>query len=180
MLDVFGSVKGLIKLDQICIDNTIFRLHYKARHTLLSIKVVWSKPCVQATFVILVTASLLVTCRQYIGDPIDCIVEEIPRDAMDTYCWIHSTFRSESQVCCQNVTVMLGRSLICSNTELQQAEAHPGVQAPCIRGRNSHQENREGDKKYHKYYQWVCFTLFFQAILFYIPRFNLRLEYQAN
>jgi len=25
--------------------------------------------------------------------------------------------------------------------------------------------------RYHKYYQWVCFTLFFQAILFYIPRF---------
>ena len=64
--------------------------------------------CVQATFVILVTASLLVTCRQYIGDPIDCIVEEIPRDAMDTYCWIHSTFRSEFKICCQNINVMLG------------------------------------------------------------------------
>ena len=25
--------------------------------------------------------------------------------------------------------------------------------------------------RYHKYYQWVCFTLFFQAILFYIPRY---------
>ena len=34
MLDVFGSVKDLIKLDKICIDNTIFRLHYKARHIL--------------------------------------------------------------------------------------------------------------------------------------------------
>jgi hypothetical protein len=29
MFDVFGSVKGLIKLDSICIDNNIFRLHYK-------------------------------------------------------------------------------------------------------------------------------------------------------
>merc|ERR1712071_149453 len=25
--------------------------------------------------------------------------------------------------------------------------------------------------KYHKYYQWVCFVLFFQALLFYIPRY---------
>ena len=25
--------------------------------------------------------------------------------------------------------------------------------------------------RHHKYYQWVCFTLYFQAILFYIPRF---------
>merc|ERR1711936_1184682 len=90
MLDVFGSVKGLIKLDEICIDNTIFRLHYKA------------------TFVILVTASLLVTAKQYIGDPIDCIVEEIPRDVMDTYCWIHSTF-----------------SLRCKDSLMDNAEAHP-------------------------------------------------------
>ena len=60
MFDVFGSVKGLIKLDSVCIDNNVFRLHYKA------------------TFVILVVASLLVTSKQYIGDPIDCIVDGVP------------------------------------------------------------------------------------------------------
>ena len=27
------------------------------------------------------------------------------------------------------------------------------------------------EKKYHKYYQWVCFFLFLQAMLFYIPRY---------
>ena len=62
MFVVFTPVKGLIKLESICIDNNVFRLHYKA------------------TFIILVVASLLVTSRQYIGDPIDCIVEEIPPD----------------------------------------------------------------------------------------------------
>jgi hypothetical protein len=46
MFDVFGSVKGLIKLDSVCIDNNVFRLHYKA------------------TFIILVVCSLLVTSRQ--------------------------------------------------------------------------------------------------------------------
>ena len=45
MFDVFGSVKGLIKLDSVCIDNNTFRLHYKG------------------TFIILVVASLLVTSR---------------------------------------------------------------------------------------------------------------------
>ena len=50
---------------------------------------------------------------------------------------------------------------------MDNAEAHPGVGAPCIRGRNNEEE-----KKYHKYYQWVCFTLFFQALCFYIPRYN--------
>ena len=62
MLDVFGQVKSLVKLDDICIDNNVFRLHYKV------------------TGVILIMATLLVTSRQYIGDPIDCLVEEIPPD----------------------------------------------------------------------------------------------------
>ena len=65
MLDVFGQVKSLVKLDDICIDNNVFRLHYKV------------------TGVILVMATLLVTSRQYIGDPIDCLVEEIPPDVRD-------------------------------------------------------------------------------------------------
>jgi len=126
MFDVFGSVKGLIKLDEICIDNNVFRLHYKA------------------TFIALVTASLLVTSKQYIGDPIDCIVEEVPGGVMDTYCWIHSTFSVPSQ----------------ANANVRFEVAHPGV------GLSSDEE-----VKHHKYYQWVCFTLFFQAILFYIPRY---------
>jgi len=128
MFDIFGSVKGLIKLDEICIDNNIFRLHYKA------------------TFIVLVTCSLLVTSRQYIGDPIDCIVEEIPQNVMDTYCWIHSTY---------SVTDKVGGTVGAD-------VAHPGVATP---------QGDGGGRKYHKYYQWVCFTLFFQALLFYVPRY---------
>lgn len=128
MFDVFGSVKGLLKLDQVCIDNNIFRLHYKA------------------TVIILIAFSLLVTSRQYIGDPIDCIVDEIPLNVMDTYCWIYSTFTIPNRL-----TGVAGRDI-----------AHPGV--------GSYVEN-EDEVKYHKYYQWVCFALFFQAILFYVPRY---------
>ena len=31
MFSVLGDVKGLIKLDKLCIDNNVFRLHYKVR-----------------------------------------------------------------------------------------------------------------------------------------------------
>jgi len=126
MFDIFGSVKGLLKIDGVCIDNNIFRLHYKA------------------TVIFLVAFSLLVTSRQYIGDPIECIVEGVPGDVMDTYCWIHSTFTIPNRVAGE-----IGREV-----------PHPGVA-------NAHGE----DTHYHKYYQWVCFFLFFQAILFYIPRY---------
>ena len=91
----------------------------------------------KATFIILVVCSLLVTSRQYIGDPIDCIVEEIPNNVMDTYCWIHSTFS------------ISGKVHGISGVDI----AHPGV-AP---------KGEEEGIRYHKYYQWVCFTLFFQV-----------------
>lgn len=127
MFDVFGSVKGLLKLDAVCIDNNVFRLHYKA------------------TVIILVAFSLLVTSRQYIGDPIDCIVDEIPLHVMDTYCWIYSTFTIPDRI------GIVGKDVV------QQ-------------GVGAHVEGAD-QVKYHKYYQWVCFTLFFQAILFYVPRY---------
>ncbi|XP_008545935.1 innexin inx2 [Microplitis demolitor] len=127
MFDVFGSVRGLLKLDQVNIDNNVFRLHYKG------------------TVILLIAFSLLVTSRQYIGDPIDCIVDEIPLSVMDTYCWIYSTFTIPDRI------GIVGRDIV-----------QPGVA--------SHVEGAD-EVKYHKYYQWVCFTLFFQAILFYIPRY---------
>ena len=59
-------------------------------------------------------------------------------------------------------------SLTCNDTQKwKNPEAHPGVSAacPCPLG-----ETIDEGKREHKYYQWVCFTLFFQAILFYLPR----------
>lgn len=128
MFDVFGSVKGLLKLDSVCIDNNVFRVHYKM------------------TVIILIAFSLLVTSRQYIGDPIDCIVDDIPLNVMDTYCWIYSTFTIPDKL-----GARVGHEVV-----------QPGIAAH-IPG--------ETEVKYHKYYQWVCFVLFFQAILFYVPRY---------
>lgn len=128
MFDVFGSVKGLLKIDSVCIDNNIFRLHYKA------------------TVVILVAFSLLVTSRQYIGDPIDCIVDDVPLNIMDTYCWIYSTFTIPNRI-----GGRVGKDVV-----------QPGIA--------SHVDG-EDEVKYHRYYQWVCFVLFFQAMFFYLPRY---------
>ena len=57
MLDIFSGFLQFLKFDAVCIDNNVFRLHYKA------------------SVMVLVMASVLVTSRQYIGDPIDCLVD---------------------------------------------------------------------------------------------------------
>lgn len=128
VFDLFGSLRSITKLDQVCIDNNAFRLHYKA------------------TVILLVASSILVTGRQYFGDPIDCIQrDDIPQNVMDTFCWIHSTFTLPGAL-----TKEVGVDVIA-----------PGVD-----------NYKPGEKKvYHKYYQWVCFVLFIQAMFFYIPRY---------
>ena len=60
MLNIFRPVRGFLRLDSVWIDNNVFRLHYKI------------------TVIIFFTASLVVTSRQYIGDPIDCVFEGMP------------------------------------------------------------------------------------------------------
>ncbi|CAH1730953.1 innexin inx2-like [Aphis gossypii] len=128
MLNVFGAVKDLLKLDAVCIDNNVFRLHYKA------------------TVIMLVGFSLIVTARQYVGEPINCLVDGVPNKIMESYCWIHSTF-----TVVKKVSGRVGKDVV-----------QPGV-APFRQG--------EDIVKYHRYYQWVCFVLFFQAVCFYVPRY---------
>jgi len=127
MLGLFSSLREFITVDDVRIDSNTSRLHYKV------------------TVLIFVTASLLVTSGQYIGDPIDCIVDGVPGGLMDTYCWIHSTFSIPSR--------WAGK--------IGVDVPHPGVH-PVVDGE---------EVKYHKYYQWVAFVLFLQAAMFYIPRY---------
>jgi len=132
-MDVFGSIRGLLKVDSVSIDNNIFRMHYKA------------------TMFVLVAFSLLVTQKQYFGDPIDCIVDGVDSDIMDTYCWIHSTFTLPAF----------------NGAEIGVEVPHPGIYNP----NQKNGEDLEHEVKYHKYYQWVTLFLYLQAVMFYIPRY---------
>lgn len=122
MINFFGALKSLLKLDSVSIDDNVFRLHYKV------------------TMVILVAFSMVITAKQYVGDPINCMVKGIPSHIMDSYCWIYSTFTLPGATSANS--------------------AHPGV--------STNVEGDE--IKHHMYYQWVCFVLFFQAVCFYVPR----------
>lgn len=123
MHDVFDSIRGLLKVNSLSVDNKIFQLHYKV------------------TMFFLLACSLLVTQRQYFGDPIDCIVETVDQEVMDTYCWIHATF---------TIPEMNGAIV-------GHEVAHPGIANPNVPG----EEKRE--IKHHKYYQWVTLVLALQV-----------------
>lgn len=129
MYSFFSSLLSHFRLEKVNVDNESFRLHYKF------------------TLIICVASSLLVTGREYFGDPIDCISpgEELLAPIIDTYCWIHSTFTLPES----------------HDKEIGTHVAHPGVD----------QSTPNKERVYHKYYQWVCFTLFLQGMCFYIPRY---------
>jgi hypothetical protein len=64
-------IKRVKEFDQVCTDNIVFRLHYKA------------------TVNLLVAASLVLTINQLIGDPIDFIAEnDIPRGKISSICYL--------------------------------------------------------------------------------------------
>jgi len=111
----------------------------------------------QVTFVILGACSLLTTARQFFGDPITCINEAIPGKVFDTYCWIHGTFTLPKQ--------LAGRP--------GQDYPHPGVgpRGSSYNDPDFIKTTEDGDEIRHAWYQWVCFVLFFQAVLCYLPHF---------
>ena len=120
MIDVFRSLKSLTKIRSNVIDSTIFRLHYN----------------VSVTFML--AFSVIVTTRQYVGNPIDCIhTKDIPEDVLNTYCWIHSTYTIPSAF-----WKRVGLDV-----------AHPGIDKTVD----------PDERRFVKYYQWVTFCLFMQV-----------------
>ena len=111
-------------------DNSIFQFHYKLTAPMLLI------------------FSVVITAKQYIGDPIDCFgpsKKTVKPDILDSFCWIETTYSLVNE---WNKTV--GKDV-----------PYPGIG-------NSHQDTK--NRVYHKYYQWVWFVLYLQALMFFVPR----------
>jgi len=72
---IFGGISSLFhKWDEVCIDNHVFRLHYRG------------------TVIIFLAAIALITSGQFIGSPIHCMVDGVPDGIVNSYCWLHSTY----------------------------------------------------------------------------------------
>lgn len=100
-----------------------------------------------ATMAFLLAFSMLLTAREYVGSPIDCHCPNLPGSIVNSLCWVESTFSHRS---------LFGASYKGSTVYPGTGFAPPGISPE--------------DRKYHTYYQWVCFLLFAQALFFYAPR----------
>ncbi|CAG2170539.1 unnamed protein product [Oppiella nova] len=66
----------MVVSDTVCIDNLVFRLHYKA------------------TIIGLTVAAIIVSSLHLFGYTIHCMGKDnIPSDVMSAQCWLRSTFR---------------------------------------------------------------------------------------
>lgn len=127
MLNVLSAVRGLLKLQSVHIDNSFFRLHYKL------------------TVTVLLAFSLLITSKEYFGNPVDCHFPAYSYGSLNNYCAVQSTFTMQ-----RSFTGAAEKDI-----------SHPRV----------YDSTDEGDRKFYNYYQWVFLVLFIQATLFYIPRY---------
>ncbi|XP_055308874.1 innexin inx2-like [Sitodiplosis mosellana] len=101
----------------------------------------------RTTILILIIFSFFLSSNQFIGEPINCLIDnEIPTSFINAYCWTYGTFTNGAQ----------------ENGEIGNDIIQPGV---------GNINEGESEIKYHKYYQWVYFTLLIQAMLFYVPRY---------
>ncbi|KAH0947419.1 hypothetical protein HN011_011201 [Eciton burchellii] len=127
MLDLFAPIKCLLQEEPVRIDNVVFRLYSRV------------------TVLLLLVCTILVTAKQYIGEPISCMTDaSIDKDPVNAYCWIYSTFTVS-----RHLKGVPGKGV---------ASAGVGQALP------------DDEARHHRYYQWVCFVLGLQAILFYVPR----------
>ncbi|XP_037724755.1 innexin inx5 [Drosophila subpulchrella] len=179
---MYSAVKPLSKYLQfksIRIYDAVFTIHSKC------------------TVVILLTCSLLLSARQYFGDPIHCISEEKNIEYIQSYCWTMGTYilKLDASVGGQQLPVhpdhegsgtssatspassttshsmWKSRSRYRSRSSLRRMgeynEAY--ARAMSIAEGVGPEVRGHSEREYLRYYQWVIILLLFQAFVFYFP-----------
>ncbi|XP_053674606.1 innexin inx4-like [Anopheles nili] len=110
-----------------------------------STDLVWRLHC-RVTVCLLLFATLLLSARQYFGNPIDCVTGPgvVSGSTMNDFCWIMGTYISSDP------------NFVLESTDLVKINAKIG-------------HIPESERSYQKYYQWVVFILALQACLFTLP-----------
>lgn len=81
MIDLLMPFRSFLKCKSVCTDNNVFRMHYKI------------------TVIMLLLFTLVVTSKQFFGEPIHCICgsdKDCDKEAINNYCWIYGTYTLKS------------------------------------------------------------------------------------
>ncbi|XP_077298880.1 innexin inx2-like [Arctopsyche grandis] len=133
ILSVYKPISMINKFRNITLDNSVFQLHSKV------------------TVSILLVSAILVSSKQFFGEPIKCISDkEKLTDALNAYCWIHGTYTLRNSV---------NPKIVGKNAVSMGVGPH----------------TKHDEEVYYMYYQWVCILLLIQAIMFYIPNYIWRI-----
>lgn len=73
-MDVVKSLKSLVNVENIQIVNNVFKLHYKF------------------TMPLLIIFSIVLTSKQYFGNPIICHTDDKIKKIIEAYCYLKGTF----------------------------------------------------------------------------------------
>ncbi|KAJ8897812.1 hypothetical protein PR048_003165 [Dryococelus australis] len=89
--------------------------------------------------------SLIITTQQYVGDPIVCLSDgRVPSDVLDAYFLMSSTFTFPNRL-----SARVGVDVVQLGVFTPRGDAY----------------------RYATFYQWVCYCLILQSLMFYVPRY---------
>ncbi|EAA11594.3 AGAP006241-PA [Anopheles gambiae str. PEST] len=130
MLEFVRPLQSILQIKQVNSTDLVWRLHCRV------------------TVFLLLLASLLLSARQYFGNPIDCVIGSgtVSSSTMNEFCWIMGTYISNDP------------NFVLDSTDLVKINAKIG-------------HIPESERSYQKYYQWVVFILALQACMFSVPNF---------
>lgn len=104
----------------------------------------------KCTFIILILFTILLSAKQYFGDPIHCISNGEYKHDLEyakVYCWTMGTYILK---------------LVNSSNLFNKSMVDIGV---------GQEEKGQTERFYLRYYQWVVIFLMIEAIVFYMPRY---------
>lgn len=146
LISIIGiRMRFLTKIDRIKIDGLWAPLHYRITCGLLFV------------------FCAITSWTQFFGNPISCITSgDVPSYIVESYCWVEGTF---------TLAMDLQKSIVEDELEARGIGKYtPGMDSKTTSNDGDEDGSDKNPIVTHKYYQWVCLMLFFQASSFYLFR----------
>ncbi|XP_055380147.1 innexin inx5-like [Condylostylus longicornis] len=125
----------------------------------------------KVTFALLLAASALLSLNQFFGNPIECKSSgDQDKSLHELYCWTHGTYIFNYEFEKKNYV---------KQNHIVGYGIHPAMHSIHSLRSIDPRSERDGDRIYLRYYQWVVLILVLQAIAFAMPGYLWKI-WEAN